>query len=321
MQQERRLLLLHKLKCAVKHADLEVFMNTLTPLSEREPDNMIDVPSMLTGIILGDPRQEYLAELLAERGIPSVRIEQPDREVLPSCSVIIAPTPFTRDQKTLYGHPEISVAQFLSWLAPGQLLFGGNLPWQVTESARKNGILSYDFMGIEEVAVKNAAAAAEGAIAEAIKASPVNLEGSPCLLAGYGRCGRVLARKLNGLGARVTVCEKEETTRILAEKESFPSVKPEELSVFLDKHPVLFLFNTIPCPLFGEPLLQKMPAEVTIIDIASAPGGTDFDYCKKSGRTALLCPGLPGRYSPKTSAEILCDAFLSIQRQRSGGSH
>lgn len=294
-------------------------MNTLTPLSEHEPDNIIDTPPMLTGVILGDLRQEYLAGLLAERGIPSVRIEQPDRDALSSCSAIIAPIPFTRDQKTLYGHPEISVAQFLSWLTPGQLLFGGNLPWQVTESARKNGILYFDFMGIEEVAVKNAVATAEGAIAEAIKASSVNLESSPCLLAGYGRCGRVLARKLNGLGARVTVCEKEEATRALAEKESFPSVKPEELSVFLDKYPVLFLFNTIPCPLFGESLLQKMPAEVTIIDLASAPGGTDFDYCKKSGRTALLCPGLPGRYSPKTSAEILCDAFLAIQHQHSGG--
>jgi len=52
-----------------------------------------------------------------------------------------------------------------------------------------------------------------------------------------------------------------------------------------------------------------LPASVVIIDIASAPGGCDYTYCKKKGIHAKLCPGLPGQYAPKTSGEILAKAI------------
>lgn len=46
---------------------------------------------------------------------------------------------------------------------------------------------------------------AEGAVAEAISLSPVNLYRSRCLVTGYGRCAAILADRLKGMGARVTV--------------------------------------------------------------------------------------------------------------------
>lgn len=59
-----------------------------------------------------------------------------------------------------------------------------------------------------------------------------------------------------------------------------------------------FIFNTAPQKSLVDDILCRLKKNATIIDIASAPGGTDFDYCKKYGICAKLCPGIPGHYAP-----------------------
>ena len=79
-----------------------------------------------------------------------------------------------------------------------------------------------------------------------------------------------------------------------------------------------FIFNTIPALVLNEELIRLMNPEVTIIDIASAPGGVDFEFCKKQRIRAKLCPGLPGIYAPETSGEILFEAIVKCLAKRSG---
>ncbi len=62
--------------------------------------------------------------------------------------------------------------------------------------------------------------------------------------------------------------------------------------------------------------LEKVSQEVTIIDIASSPGGVDYSATKEVGINATLCLGLPGKYSPKTSGEILVNAIENIINER-----
>lgn len=71
-----------------------------------------------------------------------------------------------------------------------------------------------------------------------------------------------------------------------------------------------FIFNTIPAPVIREAEIRLMRPDVTIIDIASAPGGVDFTACKSREINARLCPGLPGAYAPKAAAEILLKAVM-----------
>ena len=134
-------------------------------------------------VILGDSRQEYLAGLLRREYLPVSFLQEPDKESLAGCSMIIAPTPFTKDQKTVFSHPKLTIDDFLSFLRPGQMLFGANLPQKVRDYCSKHFVGFFDFMDDEEIAAKNAVATAEGAVCEAIAHSPVNLEGSSCLLA------------------------------------------------------------------------------------------------------------------------------------------
>lgn len=260
----------------------------------------------------GDKRQIFLAEELRKQGI-SVSFVDKKEDFLKKEAVILAPVPFTKDQITCFTQKEngLLVDEFLSLLSPGQLLFGGNLPKKVREFCTSSQISWADYMEMEEVCIQNAVATAEGAVCEAIKNSPLNLHKSPCLLGGYGRCGRILAQKLRGMGAVVTVLDWDNLKLAQAEADGFSAIHADELSKISNPKLFLFLFNTIPHPVFNREFLEKTSEFLAILDLSSAPGGVDMDYCRKKKKTALLCPGLPGKYSPLTSARILCKALLS----------
>lgn len=52
-------------------------------------------------------------------------------------------------------------------------------------------------------------------------------------------------------------------------------------------------------------LLKNVDLSALIIDIASSPGGVDYDAAQRLGISALHCLGLPGKYAPASSARHL----------------
>ena len=68
-----------------------------------------------------------------------------------------------------------------------------------------------------------------------------------------------------------------------------------------------FIFNTIPAMVLPKALLGYVRRDALILDMASAPGGVDYEACKELGISAALLPGLPGKYAPASSAEILAE--------------
>lgn len=66
----------------------------------------------------------------------------------------------------------------------------------------------YEYMADDETAYKNAIATAEGVIAEAVIRSDININGSNCLIAGYGRCARIIADRFKALNSNVTIIER-----------------------------------------------------------------------------------------------------------------
>lgn len=70
-----------------------------------------------------------------------------------------------------------------------------------------------------------------------------------------------------------------------------------------------FVFNTVPAPVITKRMIHRFNPAVTILDLASAPGGVDFETCRKRKISARLCPGLPGIHAPKTSARILLEVI------------
>ena len=271
-------------------------------------------------VIGGDRRQVYLAQILAERGCrvtvcglcESVRDERIRetaalKEALEGADAVAAPVPLLRDGRITgaYAAPNMNVETLFERMPGTAAFFAGNIPGDVRARAEERGAKVYDMMQDELTAVRNAVAAAEGAAAEAVMRSPVTLTKSRCLVLGYGRCGRALTHLLKAFVCRVLVLEKD-------------SVKSAEACVLADGIVSVdaledaagdadFIFNTVPEMILTEKLLRRVKKRTWILDLASAPGGVDYGEAKRLSVNAVLLPGLPGRYAPYSSAEILAD--------------
>jgi dipicolinate synthase subunit A len=225
--------------------------------------------------------------------------------------IVIAPVPFTKDGVHLLTKENtiVSLKDFSENLQDNCILFGGNIPNIVMESAKVKNVKCYDFMKMEDVALENAITTAEGAIAEAIALSTQNVNQEHCLVLGYGRCAQAIAERLKGLNAKVTIGARREEARRDAMLHGYQAVPLEDLQSLIPSEQ--FIFNTIPTMVLDAELIEKIQLDSIIIDIASAPGGTDFDACKRMAIKAKLSLGIPGRYSPKTSARILLRGIAS----------
>lgn len=234
--------------------------------------------------------------------------------LLPS-DVWITGIPFTKDHKHIYTeHPNymITLEYFFQHLKmhPPKMLIGGQLPKEALDFAREYQIPCHDLLKCDSIAIANAIPTAEGAIYHAIQESPHVLHNNRCLVLGFGKCGKALAQKLSGLNAHVTVCARKEEDLALAESFGYDAINYEQLNKQLGSF--LFIFNTVPAKILDKHRLSFVSRETVLIDIASVPGGIDFEAAKNLGLTAKHCLGLPGKLSPKTAADILAKQIILL---------
>lgn len=266
----------------------------------------------------GDTRQLYLSRILTKNGFQAtIHYDTTEdssfsmEEAIKNNNIILFPIPFTRDRINLFSIQELSdlgIGNILGLLTSGHTIFGGNIPAYAKDYAKEHDIPCFDYMDMEEITIKNTIATAEGAIAEAVRLSPGCLHKSNCLVTGFGRCGKTLALKLKGLDADVTIADRKEAKLTLAASMGFHTRALSEISTDIETY--RFIFNTVPAIILGKDPIRSLNPDVTIIDIASAPGGVDFDFCRQQNIRAKLCPGLPGIYAPEASAEILFEAIV-----------
>lgn len=170
----------------------------------------------------------------------------------------------------------------------------------------------YEYMADDATAYKNSVATAEGVIAETIIRSDININGSNCLITGYGRCARIIADRFKALNSNVTIIERIGHKRAQARAYGYNAIdfNPDNSSDYYnDFNKYDYVINTVPQMVVDKHMLERFNRNVTIIDIASKPGGVDYDYCKKNNINAVNALGLPGKYSPKTSAGILYEVI------------
>jgi len=165
-----------------------------------------------------------------------------------------------------------------------------------------------EYREADEFAIWNAIPSAEGAIQMAMEATPFTLFGSRTLVLGFGRTGKAIALLLRGLFSDVTVAARKDLdfARIWASGYKY---KPwERLSEAVREADIIF--NTVPAMVLPHEVLAEAPGHCAIIDVASAPGGTDFAAAHRLGLTAKLAPGLPGIVAPVTAGKIIADLIL-----------
>lgn len=288
-------------------------------------------------VVGGDDRQYYLATELWKKGFRIAcygmeKLEELEFVKSPKTlelgmidnDVILLPVPILQDNLQIKSKEKnILLKELERNLRKGQILFGGKIPESLKEVCKEKQTIFIDYMELEEIARRNAVATGEGAIMEAMRLSRINIQGSNCLVIGFGRCGEVLAEKLSGLGAEVTVMARSEEARNKGEfcgyktSDMFKTIIGKTNITTKNKIPEYqFIFNTVPALIIDKTVIDSISnsgnkeESPIIIDIASAPGGVDFDYCKKKSIEAGLYLGIPGKYAPKTSGVILAGAVM-----------
>ena len=259
-------------------------------------------------------RQVYAARMLKDRGYhvcgyafccgENSVSSQTLKEAVSGARAVLAPIPLSADKIYLNqksGNLPVSLAELLECMAEGQEFFAGCIPEEFAAAAVGKGAKVIDLMKQEEIALYNTIATAEGAVAEAIIKSPRNLHGSRCLVLGYGRCGRTLAAYLKGMNCHVRVCARDSVQIAQAAIFAEGSFDFSKLKAVLSEYDVIF--NTVPAMILNRELLSCAKPSACVFDLASAPGGTDFEAAEELGISAWLLPGLPGRYAPASSAE------------------
>lgn len=275
-------------------------------------------------VIGGDQRQYYLAKMLKVNGYQvcthlldsfqkegELPVVDSLESAIKDSKNILAPIPFD------FLKPELSLQKleqttFLEWLEQsmerGQALFAGCIPKSLEEKLSQKGVIVFDYMNRKDITIYNSIATAEGVIAKAIFHHPKNIHKSKCTVLGYGICGKTIVQYLKGMGAYVTVCVRREEVKAQASLLADKVVFMEEMLPSLRKSDMIF--NTIPKKILKASILEDLGEHTKIFDIASGSGGVDYEYAKEKGIEAYLCKGLPGKYSPKSSAHLLAEVIL-----------
>lgn len=286
--------------------------------SERKIIIMNDIKICVLG---GDVRQVYAARELCKQGyeVTVCGIDHDTGDAVKGASLesavcgadlVLLPLPFSTDSiriSTPLWDKEIRIDQLCRNLEKGQIIAGGKLNESFGEIIEQKECIKFDYYESEKLSIMNAVPTAEGALAIALNEMNMTLFGSKTAILGYGRIGRVLARMLKNLNSDVSVFARSEAALAWAEAEGCSGVNLYELSDKVGKFDLVI--NTIPFVVLNKNVLEKTNEGTVFIDLASKPGGIDFDYARKLGRKVFWALSLPGKTAPVSAGKIIAECI------------
>ena len=282
-------------------------------------------------IIGGDLRIIKLAKMLAEEGntIYTYGLENAEelknvtnivfceklKHAIQNTEVVIGPIPFSSNGKDInspFSDNTISIREFMHMINAKILIAGGILP-EIYDLANDEYVEIIDLMKREELAVLNTISTAEGAIEIAISNTNKIIHGSEILILGFGRIGKVLARKMAGLSAKVTCAARKDEDFAWIRAYGHKAANINTLGEGLSRYDIII--NTVPHLVLTPERLQYVTNDCLLIDLASNPGGIDKKTAKDKNLKLVWALALPGKVAPVTTAEFIKDTIYNILKE------
>lgn len=246
-------------------------------------------------------------ELFASGGI---RVCSQFDDALTKAELIILPLPVSRDGVTLHTplySGTLNLTDIFVHAKKTALICGGKMNIELFE---EHGLKAVDYASRDDFASLNAVPTCEGAIEAVMKLLPVTIFSSSALVTGFGKTAKVLALTLKAMGAKVTVCARSTRDLSMAEALGMEAVHLDRMHLHLGEMDMIF--NTVPHRIFSDAELDAIKPHTPLADLASAPGGLDGAEAKARDIDYLFLPGLPGKYSPVTAAQIILKTITNI---------
>lgn len=234
-------------------------------------------------------------------------------EAVSASKIVVGPIPLSSDRKRLstpFGRNSVELGDFVNALK-GKYLIAGNIG--IKEELDANGVQYTDLLKREEFSVLNTIATAEGTIQITMEETQRTVHGSNVLVMGFGRIGKVLAKMLDGIGAKV-YCEARKNEDISWIKAyGYNPIHLNDLNENLNKFDIII--NTIPFQILDEERLNLVKKESIIIDLASNPGGVDRKAAREKGIKVIWALSLPAKVAPLTSAEFIKETLYHVLKE------
>lgn len=195
---------------------------------------------------------------------------------------------------------------------PGTRLAVPKASAALAEAAAAQGFLLMEYGSRPDFKAENGHITAENALCLAILRGTV-LRGTPVLVLGFGAIGSALSQKLLALGARVWVAARRPAALEAIGQSGCCPVPLERLEPCLPQ--VRLVFNTIPAMVLPAERLKLLPQDAQVLDLASAPGGTDFAAARRMGLDAVPALGLPGKMTPQGAAKAIFHTLMQLLRE------
>ena len=277
-------------------------------------------------VIGGDLRQVKMANSLVRDGhkikvfgfkdvefTDGVEICDNIQNAVKEADVIVLPLPCSLDEQTIntpFYDEKISFKDLFTKVAKNQVITGGKVSEKICTLAKVYNIYVIDYFEREELTVLNAIPTAEGAIQIAMEELPITVHGSKCLVLGFGRIGKVLGKMLLGIGALVTIEARKYEDLAWIKSYGYDGIHLNRLGEVIGNYDVIF--NTIPSVILNADLLSRIKEECLVVDLASKPGGVDFEMARDMGIKTIWALSLPGKVAPNTAGDIIKDTIINI---------
>ena len=244
-----------------------------------------------------------------------IMCEKLNKAIREDAEVVIGPIPFSSNGieiNTPFSDKNISVRELMHCLN-AKILIAGSINPDIYDMANDEYIEIIDIMKREELAVLNTISTAEGTIEIAIANTNKIIHGSNVLILGFGRIGKVLARKLAGLAARVTCAARKDEDLAWIKAYGHMATNINSIGENLSKYDIII--NTVPHLILTQDKLDYVKEDCLLIDLASNPGGIDKKAAKNKNLKLIWALALPGKVAPITTAEFIKDTIYNILKE------
>lgn len=272
-------------------------------------------------LVGGDKRQLYMADFLENSGfkVSVYGLSENRRKCVSDikssakkADAIILPLPVSKDGKNITSTVPIkeTLDDILSIINKDCIVFAGMINRSVESKLTKKGLKYFDYFNREEVTVKNTVPTVQGILKVMIDNIDYTIHSSKCAVFGFGRVAKITADILSSIGADVTVCARKQGDLANAEIKKIRSCRISEFYTISNEFDIII--NTVPSMVIDKKILENVKSDCLIIDVASAPYGTDFAAASELNLNAFQCPSLPGKVAPKTAGKIIAEAIINI---------
>lgn len=211
---------------------------------------------------------------------------------------------------------KLEFSQLVPHLKSDALVVGGRLSRSQIEYFSELGFNVTDYFKREELVIKNCIPTAEGALQLAMQELACTIYKSRVLVIGYGRVGKACGKLFDSVGADVVCTARKLSAVAEAENAGLDAFLLGELYGHIDSFDLII--NTVPALILDKNLLKAVKKDALIIDLASMPGGVDFEAAGRLNKRVIHALSLPGKAAPVTSGEIIAKAIRNVIIERGG---